>query len=171
MTCRPCRPRPRVLLLLVMACGAGAAMAQYKWKDSRGQVQFSDQPPPREVPDKDILQRPAAGARRAPADSTAAATGLPASASGTGRAAQDTELQARRKKAEQEATARQQADEQRLAAQRADNCQRARQQIAMLETGQRIQRLNERGERVILDDAARNAELDVARRLADADCR
>jgi hypothetical protein len=42
------------------------AAAQWKWRDQRGQTQYSDLPPPPGVPESDILQRPAAtGARRA----------------------------------------------------------------------------------------------------------
>jgi hypothetical protein len=164
------RHRPLLALLLTLAIGtvSPTAWAQYTWKDSRGQVHASDLPPPREVPEKDILKRPGPAARRTAAQAASA----PASAaSANSRAPQDGELEARRKKAEQEAQAKAQADEARLASQRADNCQRARQQIAMLESGQRMQRINERGERVVVDDAMRAAEIDTARRVADADCR
>jgi hypothetical protein len=169
--------RPALICLaasaLALFVAATPAWAQYKWKDSRGQVHLSDLPPPREVPDKDVLQRPAAAQRRAASEPAAgsAAPALAAAAASSNRAPQDSELDARRKKAEQEALARQQAEEARLAGQRADNCQRARQQIAALESGQRMQRINERGERVVIDDATRAAEIDVARRVADSDCR
>ena len=59
----------------------------------------------------------------------------------------------------------------RLAAQRGENCQRARQQLATVETGQRLVRYNERGERIVLDDAARADEAQAARRAMAQDCR
>ena len=42
---------------------APPAFAQWKWKDAQGRVTVSDLPPPRSVPDKDILQRPEAQRR------------------------------------------------------------------------------------------------------------
>jgi len=168
--------RPALICLLaglVLAAAPSASWAQYKWKDSRGQVHVSDLPPPREVPDKDILQRPNATARKPQVPGSAAsapAAASPASAAAS-RAPVDPELDARRKKAEAEEKARQQADEARQAAARADSCQRARQQLVGLESGQRITRFNAQGERVVLDDAARNAEIDTARRAVASDCR
>ncbi len=168
--------------LMVATCLALPAHAQWKWKDARGQVHVSDTPPPREVLDKDILQRPAAPVKRAPA---AAASGPPTSAAGpattasapsdaaTGKArpTTDPELEARKAKAEAEQKYKAKADEERLAAQRAENCQRARQQVAALQSGQRIARVNAGGERVILDDQARASEMSAAQRVVSSDCR
>ena len=169
---RPALPRPIAALLAgCLLCAAAApALAQYKWKDSRGQVHASDLPPPRDIPDKDVLQRPAAPARALPA---AAASAAASAASGPQvlRAPVDPELDARRKRSEQEAQARARTDEQRLAAQRADNCQRARQQLATLDSGRRLVRDNERGEPVPMDDATRAAEAQRARQVIAADCR
>ena len=153
--------------LSLLALAALPVQAQWKWKDKLGQVHVSDIPPPREVQDKDILQRPPAAGKRAtapaPAASVAAAT--------ASRPATDPELEARRAKAEAEQKAKTKAEEEKLAVQRAENCQRARQHQATLQTGQRIARLNAQGEREILDDKARAVELDAARRVIDSDCR
>ena len=40
------------------------AAAQWKWKDARGQVVISDTPPPREIPDRDVLQKPGSAIQR-----------------------------------------------------------------------------------------------------------
>lgn len=169
--------RPGLLLLALLAVLAPSAQAQYKWKDSRGQVHVSDRPPPHEVPDKDILQRPV---QRKPSTgatgsaTTAAQGDAPASAAAAASAARptvDPELEARRKKQEQDARAQQRADEERQARLRAENCDRARQQIATLESGQRMMRITPQGERVVLDDAMRAADLQRARAAADANCR
>ncbi len=156
-----------VAALLVM----GPAQAQYKWKDSRGQVHVSDLPPPRDVPDKDVMQRPASVRRNTAALEASAAAASAASAALALRAPVDPELEARRHRAEQEAKARAKADEELQAAQRAENCQRARQQLAILDTGQRMVRFNAQGERVVLDDAMRNQEASTARRVIASDCR
>ncbi len=139
------------------------AAAQWKWRDKRGQTQYSDLPPPPGVPESDILQRPSAGAaRRAPvaAAPASAASAAPLSAA----RASDPELEARRKKAEQEVADKKKAEDAKIAATRADNCTRAKDQLRTLDSGIRIARVDAKGEREILDDAARAAE---GRRMRD----
>jgi hypothetical protein len=83
----------------------------------------------------------------------------------------DRELQARKQAAEQEKAAREKADNERLDAQRAENCRRARSHLAALDTGQRIARYNEKGEREVLDDKGRAEETRRAREVIASDCR
>ena len=64
-----------------------------------------------------------------------------------------------------------QAEEQRLAGQRAENCQRARAHLATLDSGTRLVRVDARGERVVLDDAARAREAAEARGVIASECR
>jgi hypothetical protein len=157
------------LLLASLTLAGSATWAQYIWKDAQGQTHVSDMPPPRDTPDKNVIKRPAA---KVPAAAQAAAAATPASAASAGaKAPVDPELEARRKRTEQEAAAKSKAEEERVAAQRADNCQRARQQLATLENGQRLIRFNDKGERVPVDDATRADEANVARRAMASDCR
>ncbi|MFO1221560.1 MAG: DUF4124 domain-containing protein, partial [Burkholderiaceae bacterium] len=98
------------------------AAAQWKWRDARGVVVISDTPPPREIPERDVMQRPTLVLQRQTITPAA-------SAAASGAAAKpkvDPELEARRKKAEADQQAQQKAEETRVAAQRADNCKRAR---------------------------------------------
>lgn len=154
------------LLGLVMALPASA---QWKWRDKTGHTQYSDLPPPPGVPESDILQRPAAATRRAapvaPAASAASAAPLAAAR------ASDPELEAKRKQAEQEVADKKKADDAKLAASRAENCNRARAQMRTLDSGQRIARVNEKGERIVLDDAARATETQNARDAIGSECR
>lgn len=162
----PPAPRTRALVLALLALALSLpAAAQWKWRDANGRVTASDLPPPRDIPDKDILQRPAA-ASRAPAPAA-----VPASAASAPRVSADKELEARRRAAEAQQQARAKADEQRSAAVRADNCARARSQVATLESGQRMARINDKGERVVLDDAARADEMRRAREIIASECR
>jgi len=153
------------------------AQAQWKWRDGAGHVQYSDLPPPSGTPEKDILGRPAAQQRRAAAG--AAAAPLPTSAPSAAAAASgglaprtvEPELEAKRKQAEAEQAAKKKADDERNAAARADNCKRAKGQIQTLESGVRLARTNDKGEREILDDAQRDAEMKRTRDVVAADCK
>lgn len=169
--------RPRLLRALPLAAAALMlvsalpAQAQWMWRDASGRITVSDLPPPRETPDKDILRRP-----EAPRRSTAAPAATPASEAAsrptaTAAAPADPALEARKRAAEQEQQARQRAEEQKVAAQKADNCKRAREQLRLLDSGTRLARVNEKGERVVMDDAARADELRRAREVVAADCR
>jgi hypothetical protein len=84
--------------------------------------------------------------------------------------AADRELEARKRSADQAQEAAARAAEQKLAQQRAENCRRARSHQAALESGQRIARTNEQGEREVLDDKGRAEELRRAREVITADC-
>jgi len=156
------------LMLLVPSL---PSQAQWKWRDKDGNITVSDRPPPREVADKDILGRPTAARRTALQPAAPASAASAASAAADAKGPLDREVEARRRAAEQEQAAKAKADEARTSAQRAENCQRARAQIGTLESGQRLTRVNAKGEREVLDDQARMAELAQAREAATANCR
>ena len=147
------------------------AAAQWKWRDKAGQTQYSDLPPPPGVPEADILQRPASttSSRRptpaAPPASAASAAPLAAPR------ASDPELEARRKKVEQEVADKKKAEEAKLTVTRADNCARAKEQMRTLDSGQRMARVNAKGEREVLDDAARAAEAQRTRNVMASECK
>jgi hypothetical protein len=162
------------LLLLALACPAMAA--QWKWKDAQGRLQISDRPPPSNVPEAQIISRPA-GAPSAlrygvpPAAATQPASNhatplTPAKAAVTASAAG-----AKEKPRDAAEESRVQADLKRAAAARAENCQRARAQIQLLNEGARVARVNEKGEREVLGDDGRSAELARAQRIAAEECR
>jgi hypothetical protein len=158
--------------MAALALFALPAQAQWKWRDAAGHVQYSDLPPPLGTPDKDILARPAVQRR-------AAAAALPASAASEGAAASnplaprtvDPELEAKLKKADADKAAKAKADAEHDAAARADNCTRAKSQMQTLESGVRLARTNDKGEREILDDAQRDAEMKRTRGVMAADCK
>jgi hypothetical protein len=166
------------IVAVAAASFSAPAEAQWRWRDASGRVTASDRPPPKEIPEKDILSRPASAIQRRPfaaaepasaaASGAAAASGVLAASAPGGLQA---EVEARRKRSEQEQAARTKAEEERLAAQRVENCRRARAHVAALESGQRMARVNERGEREVLDDRARADELRTARAVVASDCR
>lgn len=157
-------------LALALALAAPLAHAQWKWRDKTGQINASDRPPPLDVPEKDILARPAPVAefrRVLPAPAASAASAAEALRPPAG----DRELEARRRAADQEQAGKAKAEEERMAAQRAENCRRARSHLSAMESGQRIARVNDKGEREVLDDRGRAEEVRQAREVIASDCR
>lgn len=183
----------RLLLALVFsALLVSPVAAQWKWRDVGGRIQYSDRPPPAGVPDRDILQRPAAGssataprnpvAAAAPSASSPSPVAVAAGTAGAAPAASaasaasapvrsDPVLEARRRDAERAEAARKKLEADTQVAARADNCQRAQTQLRTLDAGQRISRINVNGEREILDDSARAVEAARARTIIASDCR
>lgn len=162
------------LALFGTLCMAVApAEAQWKWRDKDGRVTVSDRPPPRDIPDKDVLSKPVSESRRAAAvQAAASAASAPTTAAKPAApTAMEREVQARKAAAEQEQAAKKKADEDKLNSQRADNCRAARGHLTALESGQRIARTNEKGEREVLDDKGRGDETRRAREIIASDCR
>ena len=63
------------------------------------------------------------------------------------------------------------AKEKALAAEKRDNCDRAKKQVIMLESGQRIATLDEKGERRIMEETERAKEMESARRTVSESCK
>ncbi|MEY4564468.1 MAG: hypothetical protein RLZZ618_3745 [Pseudomonadota bacterium] len=160
------------LLAAALALGLSAsAHAQWKWRDQNNRVQYSDVPPPSSVPDKDILQRPPGSTKKsAPVFVAPPASGASAGASGPLKTT-DPELEARRKKAEQDEAAKRKADDDKNKAVRAENCARAKTQLATLESGQRMARVGANGEREVYDDKIRAEETKRTRDIMAAECK
>ncbi|MBI5927597.1 MAG: DUF4124 domain-containing protein [Aquabacterium sp.] len=155
-----------------MVGSSAEAGMQWKWRDASGAIQYSDRPPPSGTPDKDILARPAASARAAARAAEAAASQASAAAAAAPAASKaiDQELEAKRKKAEEEKAAKQKADEEKVAKQKADNCQRARSYQRTLADGLRVVRTNAKGEREFLDDKGRADEMQRTQESISANC-
>ncbi len=154
-------PRTTVLALLVLPgllLGSAAQAAQWKWRDAQGVMHYSDQPPPANIPPRDILQQPtqpAVTSVHASASQTPSAT-----ASKPQQAPSELEKKmAAQKKAEQAAQdlAKQQ-QQQAAALQNQQNCLQAQQQLQVLDSGQRMVQIDAQGQHVIMDDAQRAAE-------------
>ncbi|WP_310462014.1 DUF4124 domain-containing protein [Sphaerotilus sp.] len=164
------RPLRGVLLALVAAALALPCVAQWKWRDAQGRVQYSDRPPPNDVRDRDILTRPAAvPMAQRPATPTSAAAG--AQAGSASAPTSDPALEARKRQAESAQDQGKRDEEARIARQKIENCARAKEYARTLDSGQRISRGNDKGEREFLDDAQRARESARAREIIASDCR
>ena len=169
-------------ILFLLACTLSlAAAAQWQWIDKTGRKVYSDRAPPSDVPDASIVKQPR-NARSLAVNATAAAAaplpGASGAASAPARAAsglprlsgKDTELETKKKQAEQEEAARKQAADEKLAADKAQNCERAKNSLATLNSGRRIQTSNKQGEREVMTDEARAAEVKVTQDVINRDC-
>ncbi|NCT82262.1 MAG: DUF4124 domain-containing protein [Comamonadaceae bacterium] len=169
----PRKALPSALLALLCLAVAGAAQAQWKWRDAKGNLQYSDMPPPSGTPEKDILQRP--GNTRPtivvgpPAAQASAASEPRPAASAVSKAEQ--EAAGRQKKEQDGEAARKKEEERRVAAQRRENCARAQSNLRDLQSGARLTRTNDKGERVFMDEAQIAAEVGRARDVITSECR
>jgi hypothetical protein len=159
-----------VLAGVLCATWTAAAHAQWKWRDKAGQMHISDLPPPSDVAEKDVLQRPASARRPAPAPAIVPASAATEAAPAAAKPA-ETELDAKVKRQEQEKLAQQKKEEERVAAAKAENCKRAQEYLRTLDSGMRVARTNDKGEREILDDQQRAGETQRAKAIINSDCR
>lgn len=173
-----------LVLLAGMTLGTHANAVEWKWRDANGRIIYSDRPPPANVPDKAILKRPKglSGTSAVPPSPSGpslvpgpeAVVKLPvaaASAAASGPKLVEPELEAKRRKDAEAKAAAAKADEARVAAAQAENCKRARGQLKLIEDGGRLSRTNDKGEREVLDDKARDEEMARARKAIAADCK
>ena len=161
--------RTTLVLAALLGClVALPATAQWKWRDKTGQTQYSDLAPPAGVPERDILQRPDAPQ---PVAAATPASGAPVLAPRTTEPKLEAEVQAKRRQAEQEEAARRKTETERVARAKADNCVRAKEHMRTLDSGMRMARTNAKGEREVLDDSARAAEVRRTQEIVSSDCK
>ena len=167
-----------LVVALVGGLVAATAFAQWQWIEKDGRKMFSDRSPPAEIQDKDILKRPPGAVRMAVAAdvTTAAAAAKPASApllkaSAPKLSGKDAELEAKKKKAEDDEAAKKKADEEKLIKAKAENCERAKGNLATLQSGVRMASTNAKGEREIYDDAKRQTETKRTQDIIDSSCK
>lgn len=159
------------ILCPVWLLTSGWAAAQWQWVDGAGRRVFSDTPPPASIPEQQILQRP--GPRSlppAPVSTGPGETPLAASPPVPRLPPRDEQLEARKKRAEEEEQARKKSEADRLVKARADSCERARRAKATMDSGIRIATTNAKGEREIMDDKARAQESVRIEDIIRTDC-
>jgi hypothetical protein len=83
----------------------------------------------------------------------------------------DKDLEEKKKQAADAEAAKRKAEEERVTKAKVENCARAKQGKATYDSGVRISRSNATGEREVLDDAARAAELKRIQSVIDSDCK
>ena len=157
-----------ILLTLCVVLPASAQM--YKWVDADGKVRYSDTPPPTNVKTEKLripAQAPAVPAPKSAASKAGASKEASKSAPRT-----PAEQEQAFRKRQQEAAKEQekQAQKESETAGRADDCKRARAALAGLEAGGRQATVNEKGERVYLDEQQIVQEKARAQQAVTANC-
>ena len=151
----------RILITAMMLALAAPVAAQqlYKWVDKDGKTHYSDTPPPNQD-SKSIGSSTGVSASAAPA---------PAAAPAKTAVARDKELEKGRQDSRE--AAKKSDDAAKLAVAKDEQCQRLRQAYQQLVDGGRIHKYNDKGERVVLDDADIDRERDKARADMDDACK
>jgi len=155
--------------ILAAVCFFGAALglpacawAQWMWKDDQGHTVISDQPPPTSVPQARILRTPT----NRPVGPSAGDSDAEKTKS---LADQDLEFKKRQKeladayKKQQDDAAKDQANQQR--------CASLRNNLTALQSGQRIARTDDQGNRYFVDDAQRQADTQKIQSDMAANCK
>jgi Domain of unknown function (DUF4124) len=167
------------LVSTLLLCFACFAQAQWAWKDKEGRRIFSDQPPPTNVPDKDILKRPPGAKSQTasidvktdtPAPDAAATGSAETKAAAPKISGKDSELEKKKKEAEAKEAAQKKAETEKIAAAKKDNCERAKRNKASFDSGVRISTTNAKGEREIMNEATRAQETKRLQEIIASDC-
>ena len=74
-------------------------------------------------------------------------------------------------KADEAEAVKRKEEEEKITKAKVENCARAKQAKASLGSGVRIARTNDKGEREIMDDAARAAEMTRIQTIIESDCK
>lgn len=174
------RTNSKTLIALGLLCFATSSMAQWQWMDRSGRKVFSDQPPPADIPEKNILKRPGGivsmplsvvnedDKASAPAPTVSAARSPQPTAS---EPALTPEQQKKKKEEEAREAAKRKAEEEKIAKEKQENCQRAKSSLATLKTGMRVHTVNEKGESTVMDDKGRSTEEKRLKDVIARDCK
>ena len=162
---------PFVACLLALAVTGAHAQSLWKWRDASGQLHISDTAPPPGTPARNIISGPAGGVV-VPAALTPAEA--PAPAASAAAPAASSALEKKKAAADKEKADKEKADHDAAVAKndaiRKDNCARAQTALATMQSGQRIATIDSKGERQIMDDDARAAEIKRLQQAVSANC-
>ena len=161
---------------LLLPLTADAQM--YQWRDNNGRLVFSDTPPPPNIAPGNILKapkvRPSAAPSPAAAEAKAGVDNDPVKAPSESKGPKTlVEREADYKKRQAEASEKAQKDQAKASEDRQheEQCRGLRQNLAALEGGQRLRRLNDKGEPYFVEDAERARDVEKMRQdLSKSKC-
>ena len=155
----------KIVVLLIGLALTGVAQAQIKcWTTADGKRACGDAPPPGAK--VRMLKGTSASSEEAPAAKGGAAT----DAKKGPQTAAEREQDYRKRQAEAQKSAAKADQQKQDNDARKENCERSQEMLRTLESGQRIQRSDSKGERYYLDDAQRDQEAAKARAQVQQNC-
>ena len=150
-----------LLLLLIPFLTSNAFAGVYKWVDSSGKVQYSDQPPTNNSKTKQLKVETSP-----PVTQSTAGEKAPVAKS-----AADKEIEFRKRRVESEETQKKQDKQANETKQKQENCINARGQLRSMQESGRIVKYDENGEKAYLDDAGRQQAIEKAQKEVDIWCK
>jgi type IV secretory pathway VirB10-like protein len=160
----------RFTVAILLASCAGAALAQYVWLNEQGVKQYSDTPPPASVPNSKILKTPRGSV---PASAPAKAAEEKIAEDDNAKKEKGPQTTAEKnadynkrmlEKADKDKEAEQKA---KLAADKKKGCEQASNYKRVLDSGERISRMDPSGERSYMSDEERAQETRNNNRVMD----
>ena len=150
------------IAMAILLATATVAAQVYKWVDKDGKVQYTDTPPPASATKTE--------AKKLDAAPVAAPVAAPA-ASAPGKSLADRAKDFDKRKTEDAEKQKKAEADQKNAEIKASNCKDAKANLAALESGRPLVRTNDTGEREVMSDEARQADLVKARKAIDEFCK
>lgn len=148
------RTTSSLILMLAIALVPLLAYGQiYSWRDADGKVQYSNVPPANIKDVRKIKSAPP------PGEGGTASPNLA-----------EREMAFKKRQIDAAAASAKAEKDQAEAEERRKNCEQSKSYLRMLESGGRISSINEKNERVFLDDAARAAKTADARKAVSEWC-
>jgi hypothetical protein len=146
--------RSMMLFLLLLLVSAGVSSQVYTWRDASGKVHYSDTPPT------------GTDAKQLRGGATVSNDG-----GAQRRSINEQEQEFRKRRAASEEKRTKSEKEIAEADIKRKDCEQARSQLKALESGERMTKFNDKGERVFLEDAERTQEADRLRKQVEQLCR
>lgn len=150
-----CTASARIAAISLLFAATSALAQIYTWKDENGRTVMSDKPPVGKVQQKRVVKTPPVSESAAPAPKSLA----------------EKEMEFRKEQQERQEKAKKSEEDQAQAAKRKENCDGARRNLQLYQSGERIARRNDSGEREFLDDDQRAAETARAQKAVSEWCK
>jgi hypothetical protein len=139
-----------IMLLVAAALPLVVQAEVYKWKDKDGTVRYSDTPPTSNIKTETVVKKKAVAA---PATNAAAST-KPAVQRPSVAVPETPDAAAERRREQAEIDKRNKQEKEAEAQRKAENCIAAKSNMEAYTQGGRIYNINEKGERVYMDEQA-----------------
>jgi len=146
----------RIAAVSLLFAATSAFSQIYTWKDESGRTVMSDKPPVGKVTQKRTIATPSPGVEsNTPAPKSFA----------------EKEMEFRKEQQDKQEKAKKANEDQAQAAARKENCENAKRNLQLFQSGERIARRNDQGEKEFLEDDQRAVETAKAQKMVNDWCK